>query len=870
MKYQSKDRKLGTRQNIRMITDFLDARARTSLDVGCDEGMIAARLFQLGLASDAIEASAPVAEEAKVFCNSNGAGIRLATKVLKLEEVKAMRTYDIVCLLSVYHQIVEHNSIEYGNEFLVELYRKTNLQLFFQPCMIHLKHKVKMPFVENNTADALAYFSDVLRASGEPIHARCLGYSLNGLPASDPFRPMFLFEKKPAQTVISVPAMGRGRVNGDDRGQLLYINIEDAISAHALQSFSPSGWHHFTEACRAMMETKGDASIAAGEACLSDYYRKFQPARFGEIWRAAGLSRQIGVMANQPARHACSWLPWNQPEDTVADMRDGVTRAERWSSEDCHAYGPLTPSQCQQEARRLHGLLVKLGQEGYEPEVNHDGYLRGQLLVRGDATRFLVLGGQHRIAALMTLGYRQVLAKFQPLVPKVIDAAQVASWPQVANGTYSTEEALTIFNGIFEATGRPLRQFLETGRPALMLPAVREYRTAASLANGWSDQYGAIDQLAQYAGFSLGERYTLNAIWQHGCNPPWYDYSPDLLTNNTPNARELPVLVARREQEELLRKNGFARARAIGLPIIYVADEPVQRMPRSLLVMPTHTLAGEKVGDRQAFEKYADEIKAIAGEFDRVTICIHPSCRKNGLWVDEFSARGFEIVYGALANDLNALPRMRRLFESFETITTNGWGSHIAYALAFGAKVAIHGTKPVRDESNYLRDTAWAADPQALKTFLSEEIAEQERKFLAKFYALPTAGVGDVALGRWLVGADCRLSPEAAHELLAEVVETAAGVIVRARQARLRSRREAQQLLNSGAKGDAVRLLIRAVKADVASKNAAVILESLVEIGDELAGIEPNQSTYLLGEAEKIAKAQGLTLADMRARFTAA
>ncbi len=37
------------------------------------------------------------------------------------------------------------------------------------------------------------------------------------------------------------------------------------------------------------------------------------------------------------------------------------------------------------------------------------------------------------------------------------------------------------------------------------------------------------------------------------------------------------------------------------------------------------------------------------------------------------------------------LRRLRRLFGRFEFVTTNGFGSHIAYAAAAGAKVSVFG-----------------------------------------------------------------------------------------------------------------------------------------------------------------------------------
>ena len=305
----------------------------------------------------------------------------------------------------------------------------------------------------------------------------------------------------------------------------------------------------------------------------------------------------------------------------------------------------------------------------------------------------------------------------------------------------------------------------------LLLPPAKLFQQYCKQEDGWSDHYGALQVAAEYACVTLPERYFLKSFWQHGCLGPWEAVTPGALIFNTPNAKTLPVFVARQEEADFLAAHGYTRAHAIGVPIAYTSMPAVTRIPRSLVVMPTHTLEGDKYPDRTAFERYAYEINAIAGGFEKVTICIHPSCIKNQLWVKEFTGRGFEIIYGAQTNDANALLRMRTLFEQFETVTTNGWGSHLAYALAFGAKVALFGTQPALIEANLLRDLSWSADVNSLKLTLSQETKEKERAFLKDFITAPATAVPNLELGRWLIGHEHRVSPEKMARLLAVLVD---------------------------------------------------------------------------------------------------
>lgn len=303
------------------------------------------------------------------------------------------------------------------------------------------------------------------------------------------------------------------------------------------------------------------------------------------------------------------------------------------------------------------------------------------------------------------------------------------------------------------------------------LPPTKLFRQFCRHEDGWTDHYGALQTAATYAELALPTRYIVHGLWQHGCFAPWEAATPGALVFNAPGAQARPVLVARQEEAEFLIAHGYGQARAVGMPILYTPASGLPRTPRSLLVMPTHTLIGDKYPDRAAFNRYADEVRELAKDFDHVTVCIHPSCRRNGLWFPEFTERGFTIVLGAQTNDANALHRMRALFEQFETVTTNGWGSHVAYALAFGAKVAIHGTKPIVTEENLLRDLAWSVDAQSLKLALAEKCQQQEREFLREFTVPPAAAVANTELGSWLVGRPQQLSPDDMGATLTALVD---------------------------------------------------------------------------------------------------
>jgi hypothetical protein len=305
----------------------------------------------------------------------------------------------------------------------------------------------------------------------------------------------------------------------------------------------------------------------------------------------------------------------------------------------------------------------------------------------------------------------------------------------------------------------------------LTLPPVRQFRQTAHRQNGWSDYYGAFHVVAAYASLRLPEPYAIAGIWQHGVIALWDCTSPRLLAYNVTQSEGKQVWVARADEAESLKKIGFKHARAVGLPLLYVPPTGLSRAPRSLLIMPVYSLVGCKAPDRTAHALYANEMLEAAKHFDHVTVCISPSCQKNGFWVKEFSERRFNIITGASTDDANALIRMRMLFGQFETMTANAWGSHVAYALAGGGvKVAIHGTSPSPVLANSMLDTTWKSDPTALEKLLSPQMRKEKRKFLHAFHVHPRDAMTDGPLGDWLLGRSQQITPEQMRQALTDMV----------------------------------------------------------------------------------------------------
>jgi len=268
--------------------------------------------------------------------------------------------------------------------------------------------------------------------------------------------------------------------------------------------------------------------------------------------------------------------------------------------------------------------------------------------------------------------------------------------------------------------------------------------------------YGASAVAAEYCGFSEPPA-SPRGYWMHAWGPKQF------LVFDSPILYFGPVdlkgksdyhWVDRLDEENLLRRHGYSNAKAIGLPIVYVPDQPVARREGTLLVMPAHS--SEDTTSDWKFEEYADEIARIRPSFSEVWICIHPSCWEHGYWVNVFIERGFPVVQGALYTDRNALERMYRLFSSFDYVTTNAVGSHVAYAAYLGAKVSFYGSYAEVGSANYNNVTEYQPMMEHWEWARAESTV---RQYYPELFCPPAEAKQRIDWGRYEVGFDRKVSP---------------------------------------------------------------------------------------------------------------
>ncbi|MEJ1934070.1 hypothetical protein WDZ92_28055, partial [Nostoc sp. NIES-2111] len=248
-------------------------------------------------------------------------------------------------------------------------------------------------------------------------------------------------------------------------------------------------------------------------------------------------------------------------------------------------------------------------------------------------------------------------------------------------------------------------------------PVARKERKTAILTgrSNLSHAYFADRLAARYSGTPDADP-EVPGYWMHGWLPAYHNIHPGLIVVHKlgrQTAAERARLierdmaegrhwVGRKDQADFLLAEGYTHARAIGLPFAYLPDVDVRRIPGSLLVMPPHG-HGDNL---DTFRDLADALRAIMTRFSVVRVCLNESDFVRNDLIDLFESRSIPAFVGVSPAEADSLLRLKRILSSFEFVTTNGLGSHIAYAAACGAKVSMFGPHSALPSSEFMKTSA--------------------------------------------------------------------------------------------------------------------------------------------------------------------
>jgi hypothetical protein len=249
------------------------------------------------------------------------------------------------------------------------------------------------------------------------------------------------------------------------------------------------------------------------------------------------------------------------------------------------------------------------------------------------------------------------------------------------------------------------------------------------LSNSEIDYYGASNNIARGLGLK-GIPYT-RASWHHG----WYRYPliQKLIVHEDCvafcNVREVPNLVATKDMEIFLRKNGFPHAVAVGDPFLYTQDPNVKRIPGSLLIIPNHSLKETNYHYTQSIKNLLpDNLSNLRKKFSMIVACIGGFCALRGNYTKGYEDFGVPWVTGAWLNDEYALQRIRNLFSQFEYVATDSIGSHIPYAGYCGCKLIYYGKGKNQTKKEFAETPFYQNHPHLIDIVIHEQKLETIQK----------------------------------------------------------------------------------------------------------------------------------------------
>ena len=197
-------------------------------------------------------------------------------------------------------------------------------------------------------------------------------------------------------------------------------------------SFGDSGWHHIRQT---LIEVDCDPHLPASKSTLAHFLRNFSPT---------SISTLAGVHDEEPL--PLFLYPWG----TFHDGRMSINK----NAEQSRFCGPSSEKFIGEEFARTIALYQQMRVTGYKPMKFPNSFICGTWLeaLNGDR-RFVVLQGNHRMAALSHLRTEDIEVRTSRHSLALVRESDLENWPLVASGRCSATHARRVFQLFFKQNG---------------------------------------------------------------------------------------------------------------------------------------------------------------------------------------------------------------------------------------------------------------------------------------------------------------------------------------------------------------------------------------------------------------------------------
>lgn len=225
------------------------------------------------------------------------------------------------------------------------------------------------------------------------------------------------------------------------------------------------------------------------------------------------------------------------------------------------------------------------------------------------------------------------------------------------------------------------------------------------------DFYGASSNIAS----KLGKKRPpfSYSTWSHGCQSGITLGKEQINWMGTWN---LNRLVRNDDVKKFMKQHGFKNVHAVGMPINYTESLVKQRLQKSIVFMPAHSLS--YVTMKQNISAMTELALKFKNQGYYVCFCVHRDCVSNGDIVSSLNELKLDWFAGSHASDAYSLQRMRNIFEYFETVLSNTMGSHFFYSQLFGAKFSFIEPYFEYNPEMFINDPFWIKHPDLCRSVI--------------------------------------------------------------------------------------------------------------------------------------------------------
>lgn len=190
-----------------------------------------------------------------------------------------------------------------------------------------------------------------------------------------------------------------------------------------------------------------------------DFMASFAPAwtHYQAWFREQSIATFYGLPESSPLHRFPAWahvLPWGErsPKEMMRWLPPRIRRNRNFHGARIPAWRGRAKimrldslASTDSHGKQFFELSKAVCSQGFWDKCNLEDPFRVWLLARGEETRWLVYSGNHRVAAIVANGLQSVHAELQARVVE----EDVSRWPNVANQSFTEDEALKIFDNLW-------------------------------------------------------------------------------------------------------------------------------------------------------------------------------------------------------------------------------------------------------------------------------------------------------------------------------------------------------------------------------------------------------------------------------------